>query len=138
LRRDGRTPDEMDFPRIVSDELSDAAHDPAICATGIRPAKLRYLLRGGLVRCAEHGLTMGGSSSGDGTIGRYRCTRQLGGCTKRAIHSVAAQALEQAVWDEARERLDAKVAQIEADLEQTRREIRQAEARAQARVVRAA
>jgi hypothetical protein len=57
-----------------SDALWRDAHRPDLCVAASRAAKWPYLLRGGMVRCATHGLVMTGTSNGDGH-GRYRCLR---------------------------------------------------------------
>jgi site-specific DNA recombinase len=179
---------EMNFPRVVTDDLWRDAHAADTCQPVCRPAKNVYLLRERMLRCAEHGRTMTGTGSGKNDA-RYRCQRALGGdCVDRQIHSIPARALEDAVWEEllgylaepergrrgvheliaqreqaaaaeeaqiallrerevqaqskidaaleialtnelARKMLDAKVAAITEELEQTQREISQAEAR---------
>ncbi|HKO24235.1 MAG TPA: recombinase family protein [Chloroflexota bacterium] len=101
LRRDGRPTFGIKYPAIVSPELWTAANSAASC--GVRPVRAgveKFLLRGGMVRCAEHGLVMSGSTSGSG-LTRYRCMRNIGGeRTERSTHSVPARALDEAVWNE--------------------------------------
>lgn len=97
LRTDGAQPVEVDYPRIVDDDLWAAANAGARCTT-MRGGLDRYLLAGGLVHCAEHAHTMTGSASGSGHRS-YRCWR-LDADGHRRSHVVPAQALEDAVWRE--------------------------------------
>jgi site-specific DNA recombinase len=101
LRRDGRPTFAIKYPPIVSPELWAAANSVATCgARPVRASVEKFLLRGGMVCCAEHGLVMSGSTSGSGRT-RYRCMRTMGGQQReRSVHSVPARALDEAVWND--------------------------------------
>jgi hypothetical protein len=99
-RTDGHGIIDVQYPMIVSPELWQAAQD----ANGGGRASVkradvdRFLLRGGMVRCAEHDHIMTGSSDGSGRT-QYRCTQQLP-TGRRLTHTVPGRALDDAVWNE--------------------------------------
>jgi site-specific DNA recombinase len=97
-RRDGHPGLDVAYPPIVTEEewrAANAAPDAAVRCP-MRAGPDRFLLGGGMVRCAEHDLGMSGSGSG-GDCTQYRCVRRLPD-GRRAQHSVSGRALDRAVW----------------------------------------
>lgn len=98
IRRDGRAPIEITYPQIVSPALWEEAN--RLSLAGVQRQRTgpdRYLFGGGLVRCAEHGRGLYGTTNGSGHR-RYRCVCNWGPKAQRMAHSLPAQTLEDAVW----------------------------------------
>jgi site-specific DNA recombinase len=88
----------LKYPAIVTPELWAEAQQTNPGRHPVRASVDKYLLRGGMVRCVEHNLTMSGSQA-QHTGGAYRCKLLLpdGHCR---THGVPSRALDAAVWDE--------------------------------------
>jgi site-specific DNA recombinase len=99
----GRARIKVHYPAIVDEALWRAANDVETCGERhpVRAPRGTYLLYGQMVRCAEHGRTMTGATSGKATR-TYRCCRHLP-TGKRTNHQVPGRALEEAVWREVTE-----------------------------------
>lgn len=89
----------LKYPAIVTPELwADANTSRTAALHPVRTSVDNYLLRGGMVRCAEHNLIMSASTGGHG-VRRYRCKR-LGPDSRPRLHSIAGPALDAAVWND--------------------------------------
>jgi site-specific DNA recombinase len=99
-RVDGRGVIEVSYPPIVTPDMWHAAQpDSEQGKTCVKRADAdRYLLHTGMVRCAEHGRSMGGSHNGSGNA-QYCCVRKLS-TGRRTKHTVPGRRLDQVVWDD--------------------------------------
>jgi site-specific DNA recombinase len=89
------------YPPIVTPDLWAEANAVESTRHPVRASVDKYLLRGGMVRCAEHDRAMGGSMGESGRRS-YRCKRPSPDsrmATHRlTTHGVPAPALDEAVW----------------------------------------